>query len=203
MADRHVDWFRQHPARIDIIGLDYYAHCELEWGREGRIWPNRSPEGFAAVALEYAERYRLPVMLSETNIRGRHTDRISWLKFMVEQCEILIERLAPLGVPFEGFCWYPLIDSTDWDTLLREANGRVDPQGIYWLDERRVVRHASELSEIFTALACGTITSKDIPAYRFRAPVDKALEGFLPLMQHWRWKQPTRPRLKKTALARV
>lgn len=190
-------WFAENPARIDVLGLDYYSHCELEWCQSGRIYPNRSPEGFVPVALDYVDRYHLPVMLTETNIRGCITDRLSWLKFMVEQCETLEAEIAPRGISFEGFCWYPFIDSTDWDTLVTEANGRVDPQGIFWLDERCEKRNASELSEIFAALARGQITSKDIPAYHFLPPLDRTLKDFLPLMAHWDWKEP----LKHSAMA--
>lgn len=176
------------PARIDVLGLDYYSHCELEWAsRTKRVYPNQSPEGLVPTALEYAERYRLPVMLSETNIRGYVTDRISWLKFMVEQCEQIEQHLAQMNLPFEGFCWYPLIDSTDWYSLVKEAKGKVDPQGIYLLGTDRTQRYASELSETFKSLARGEITSRDIPAYRFRPPLDKQLKGFLPMMAHWQW----------------
>jgi beta-glucosidase/6-phospho-beta-glucosidase/beta-galactosidase len=184
-----ISWFAENPARIDILGLDYYSHCELEWSKKGRIYPNVTPEGFVPTALDFATRYNLPVMLTETNIRGYVSDRISWLKFMIEQCEQLETKLAPLGIPFEGFCWYPFIDSTDWDSLVTKANGNIDPQGIYWLD-KDLNRHASELSDIFSALAWGQITSKDIPAYRFQAPLDNILKGFFPLMQHWEWKEP-------------
>lgn len=182
-------WFTEHPAQIDILGLDYYAHSELEWRGEQRLYPNRRPEGFAAVAMEYVERFNLPVMLTETNIRGYVTDRVSWLKFMVEQCELLEQRLAPRGISFQGFCWYPFIDSTDWCSLVCEASGKIDPQGIYYLcpDLRR---HASELSETFAALAGGSISSADIAPYRFAAPLDTELAGFLPLMKHWHWREP-------------
>lgn len=191
-TDNQLAWLEENPARIDILGLDYYSHCELEWAVSGRIYPNQNPVGFVPTALEYARRYNLPVMLTETNIRGFVTDRISWLKFMVEQCEILEEELKPLNLTFEGFCWYPFIDSTDWDTILTEANHNIDPQGIFWLDETCTTRHASELSDIFAALACGQITSKDIPAYRFLAPLDELLADFMPLMAHWQWKEPRR-----------
>ncbi|HLM59491.1 MAG TPA: hypothetical protein VK308_01685, partial [Pyrinomonadaceae bacterium] len=50
--------------------------------------------------------------------------------------------------------------------------------------------NASELSEIFKALANGQITSKDIPAYRFQSPLDKLLNNFLPMMDHWQWRDP-------------
>jgi beta-glucosidase/6-phospho-beta-glucosidase/beta-galactosidase len=188
-SEKRLTQLRENPARIDVLGLDYYSHCELEWCVRGRVYPNQTPEGLVPTALEYAKRYRLPLMLTETNIRGFVSDRISWLKFMVEQCEQIEREIAPLGISFEGFCWYPFIDSTDWCSLVTEANGNLDPQGIYYLDSNHR-RNASELSEIFARLARGEITSKDIPAYRFQSPLDEQLEGFLPMMKHWNWREP-------------
>lgn len=188
-SGEELEWFTKNPSRIDILGLDYYAHSELEWDCGERIYPNRNPEGFAAIAMDYVNRYNLPVMLSETNIRGYVSDRISWLKFMVEQCEILEVQLQQRGIPFHGFCWYPLIDSTDWCSLVRQANGNVDPQGIYYLDSDCQQRNASELSEIYALLAGGKISSKDIPAYRFLSPLDEQLKGFLVMMRHWQWQE--------------
>lgn len=190
-SENDLNWFVEYPARIDVIGLDYYAHCELEWSApDVRIYPNRNPIGFAELAIDYVEHFRLPVMLSETNIRGTIYDRISWLKFMFEQCERLEIKLKEYDVPFLGFCWYPFVDSTDWDTLVREANNRVDPQGIFLLDDEREKRIASELSDIFTKLASGEIASKNVPAYRFQPPLDKTFAGFMPLMRHWNWQEP-------------
>jgi beta-glucosidase/6-phospho-beta-glucosidase/beta-galactosidase len=185
-----LDRFRAEPGRIDVIGLDYYSHCELEWSCNGRIYPNQKPQGLVPTAIEYAERFRLPMMLSETNIRGYVSDRISWLKFMSEQCEEIERKVGEIGLPFLGFCWYPFIDSTDWCSMVKEAKGCVDPQGIYWLDRQTLRRTPSELSDIYKALACGQMTSKDIPAYRFQEPLDTALAGFMPLMEHWDWVEP-------------
>jgi hypothetical protein len=64
----------------------------------------------------------------------------------------------------------------------------VDPQGIWWLDSGRHVRHTSELSAAYAALASGAIGWRDLPAYRFEAPLDRELRTLLPLMAHWdRW----------------
>ncbi|HEX9960977.1 MAG TPA: family 1 glycosylhydrolase [Pyrinomonadaceae bacterium] len=185
-----LKWFVENPARIDVIGLDYYSHSELEWGEQGRIFPSIFPSGFVNVALDYVNRFKLPVMLSETNIRGTVHERLSWLKYMVEQCETLEEILKPREIPFLGFCWYPFIDSTDWCSLVTEANCHVDPQGIFWLDGDCKKRNASELSEIFAALARGQINSKDIPAYRFESELGRMLKNFLPMMSHWNWTEP-------------
>ncbi|MCU1273846.1 MAG: glycoside hydrolase family 1, partial [Bryobacterales bacterium] len=45
-------------------------------------------------------------------------------------------RLREDGVPILGFTWYSLTDQVDWDTALREDNGRVNPCGLYDLDRK-------------------------------------------------------------------
>jgi hypothetical protein len=39
-------------------------------------------------------------------------------------------------MPVLGFTWYSLTDQVDWDTGLREDNGRVNPLGLYDLDRK-------------------------------------------------------------------
>jgi hypothetical protein len=45
-------------------------------------------------------------------------------------------RVRNKGVPIVGFTWYSLTDQVDWDTALRENNGRVNPLGLYDLDRK-------------------------------------------------------------------
>ena len=40
------------------------------------------------------------------------------------------------GVPIMGFTWYSLTDQVDWDSALRENDGRVNALGLYDLDRR-------------------------------------------------------------------
>ena len=40
-----------------------------------------------------------------------------------------VHRLKQDGVPLIGFTWYSLQDQVDWDTGLRENNGRSEPAG--------------------------------------------------------------------------
>jgi beta-glucosidase/6-phospho-beta-glucosidase/beta-galactosidase len=185
ISEEDLAWLRENPSHIDVLGLDYYCHSEQQFHATGAHVPSLSPYGFAEVARQYIERYNLPVMLTETNIRGYVSDRLSWLKYMVEQSEQLVAQ----GVDWRGFCWFPFIDSTDWDSLLRYASNNLDPVGIYWLDEERN-RHASELSEVYAALAKHQITAADIPAYTFMEPVATELTGFMPQMAHWEWREP-------------
>jgi hypothetical protein len=183
-SDEELQWFQDHPETIDLLGLDYYLHSEMEWfwsteKMANDIHPfNENPRGFASVAGDYVRRYGKPVLLSETNIRGTVAERITWLKFMEEQCEELVAE----GTDFRGFCWYPSIDSTDWSNCCTRYTREVDPQGIWWLDPARVIRHESELSRVYAGLAQGQITSKDIPAYQFAGDLDRRIRGYKPLM---------------------
>ncbi len=185
ISEADLDWLAENPARIDVLGLDYYAHAEQQFHESGSNIPSLAPYGFAEVARQYIEYFNLPIMLTETNIRGYVSDRLSWLKYMVEQSELLVAQ----GADLRGFCWFPFIDSTDWDSLLSCACNHLDPVGVYWLDEDRD-RHASEFSDVYAALARGQITSREIPAYVFQEPVSTELQGFMPQMQHWDWQQP-------------
>jgi hypothetical protein len=123
-------------------------------------------------------------MVTETNVRGHPSDRASWLKYTLEQCEIAVAR----GVELEGYCWFPFVDSCDWNSLLYRADGSVDPVGVYWIDDERE-RHASSMANAF-ALAARGAPAADLPAYRFRPPVSTWMSGFLPYMDHWLWEEP-------------
>ncbi|MDB5663806.1 family 1 glycosylhydrolase [Cypionkella sp.] len=189
MTGQDVARFRESPARIDVLGLDFYAHSELGWTVDGQSDDFR-PWGFKRVALEYVERYDLNVMLSETNVRGRIEDRISWLKYMVGESEDLAVELEKRNRRFEGFCWYPYIDSTDWCSLCREPNRRIDPQGIYYLSQS-FDRKPSQLSEIYAKLVAGEIGSAEIPAFRMEDTVltDRRVGKFLVHMTDFEWKE--------------
>ena len=80
-------------------------------------------------------------MHTETNlIEGPNGDEaVNWL--WKQWANVL--RVRNDGVPIVGFTWYSLTDQVDWDTALREENGRVNPLGLYDLDRKiRPVGHA-------------------------------------------------------------
>jgi hypothetical protein len=199
-----IEWFRNHFTTIDVLGLDYYSHSERAWTNRGAA-AQFEVAGFKNVALEYAEHlnYEYPLMLTETNVRGRVSDRISWLKYMVEECSNLQHELASHNNRFLGFCWYPYIDSTDWCHLVSGKHEctdshcsrmkHIDPQGIVWLDDE-LNRNRSELSLLYSKLARGEMNANDIPAYEFDAPVldcntGRMVQNYLPHFKHWKWKE--------------
>ena len=198
------------PGALDVLGLDYYAHSE--WAFKARdvprppgthelhpqdgevlgVTPPPQPAGLAALAIQYWERYGLPMLLSETNIRGAPSDRATWLKHTLEQCE----RATAAGVPLEGYCWFPFVDSLDWNSLLARADRCIDPVGVFWLDEA-LARNDSTMADSYRAAAAGA-RSEELPAYRLTEDVAQWISGLLPQMSHYEWRQPPEGELAVT-----
>jgi hypothetical protein len=93
------------------------------------------------------------------------------------------------------------MDSTDWCSMVCEPNGRIDPQGIYWLSEGTLHRNPSEFSELYVAFANGSLDAHDVPAYRFgtHALDVSSIRKFLPLMRGWDWKDPSHGQFERHA----
>lgn len=133
LTEHRAWWFQVSAAYIDVLGLDYYPHCDIWWDRSGRVDPLH-PQGFAFVARDYARRFRGPaLMLAETNVRGTPEARVRHFAQMQRECATLTDWLCSQARSFRGFCWYPWVDSTDWDSLVTRADGHIDPQGVITL----------------------------------------------------------------------
>jgi beta-glucosidase len=119
---------RQHC----ILGNDYYWTNEHRVRADGSTSASGEIFGYSEITRQYYDRYRLPVMHTETNIaEGPNGDEaVNWL--WKEWANVL--RIRNDGIPTVGFTWYSLTDQVDWDTALREQNGRVNPLGLYDLD---------------------------------------------------------------------
>ena len=174
------------PIEVDVLGLDYYAHCQWEFGNPGPKVPTPQPPPLASVITEYADRYQVPVALTETNLRGFPSDRVTWLRYVLEQCE----QVVAAGVPFDGLCWFPFVDSCDWDSLLFRCEGNVDPVGVVSLGPEGQ-RHPTIMTAAYSAAAHGA-PSSDLPAFRFQDPVAGWLAGYQEQMTHWPWEDPPR-----------
>ena len=148
------------------------------------VVPSPRPIGLAALISEYADRYEHPLLLTETNIRGTPSDRATWLKHTLEQCELARER----GAPLSGYCWFPFIDSLDWNSLLHRADRCIDPVGVMWLDPR-LERRASSMLDSYTRAAAGTPAAA-LPAYRFSPATARWLSALLPAMESFAWQPP-------------
>jgi beta-glucosidase/6-phospho-beta-glucosidase/beta-galactosidase len=149
MSAVEYDLVRTPPDRRNcILGVDYYALNEHLVVRDGSTGPAGDQLGLHAVARQYYERYRLPLMHTETN-RSEREGAARWLS---KQWHSVLSLRAE-GVPVLGFTWFSLTDQVDWDTALREVAGRVNAVGLFNLDReaRPVGDKYRELVRAWTA----------------------------------------------------
>ena len=134
MAREEYHWFLAKASGLRpycIMGNDYYVTNEHLVATNGPVRPAGEIFGYYVITRQYYDRYHLPVMHTETNL-GDAARAPAWLwKEWVNMV-----RLKDDGVPIIGFTWYSLTDQVDWDTILREDNGHVNPLGLYDLDRK-------------------------------------------------------------------
>ena len=137
MTRQEYHWFadNQISARC-IMGNDYYVTNEHLVRKDGSTEASGEVFGYYVITHQYYSRYKLPIMHTETNIR--EPDSLQW--FYKQWANV--HRLKKDGVPILGFTWYSLTDQVDWDTALREDNGRVNEVGLY--DLNRKIRPVGE-----------------------------------------------------------
>ena len=132
MTRDEYHWFlaARPPAPLLRHGQRLLRHQRAPVAADGRP-PAGEIFGYYVITRQYYERYRLPVMHTETNLRG------------AEQAPPGSGRSGPTwsgcrddGVPIIGFTWYSLTDQVDWDTQLREDRGFVCEFGLYDLDRK-------------------------------------------------------------------
>ncbi len=134
MGRADYDWFMKHGRnlrRYCILGTDYYRTNEQLVHPDGHIHPAGEVFGYYVVMKDYEDRYRLPVMHTETNF-PEPEGASEWLWRQAAN----VRRLRQDNVPVVGFTWYGLTDMTDWDICLRERRGTVNPVGLFDLDRR-------------------------------------------------------------------
>ena len=160
MREDDLRFFRDNPAPVDVLGLDYYPQSEAILRRkpgggykqkdmmherrvhhlygqppQEREWPL----GFYNVARAYQERYDLPIVLAETNWCGGPVEhRLQWMNYTLDECK----RLRADGIPLVGYCWWGATDHMDWGLALRLHSGKIHPVGLWnlrrknWILER-------------------------------------------------------------------
>jgi beta-glucosidase/6-phospho-beta-glucosidase/beta-galactosidase len=138
MERADYEWFAQNHVKARcVMGNDYYITNEHLVEEDGRLSPSGEIFGYYVITHQYFSRYRLPVMHTETNLADAELApdwlRKEWMNLF---------RLRQDGVPIIGFTWYSLTDQVDWDSALRENNGRVNPLGLY--DLNRKIRPVGE-----------------------------------------------------------
>ena len=146
--------FRQHC----IVGTDYYLTNEHMVAADGSTGEAGGVFGYCVIGRQYYERYRVPLMHTETNARGAppDMDAATWLR----RQWLCVRELHRCGIPVLGFTWYSLTDQVDWDIALRERRGVVNPLGLF--DLQRQIRPVGQVYRDLIAEWCDVLPTQSV-----------------------------------------
>jgi beta-glucosidase/6-phospho-beta-glucosidase/beta-galactosidase len=126
---------RRKVPRRSILGVDYYEWNERLIDPRGNARALGELFGWYVIADQYWQRYRRPMMHTETN----KMDADGAARWLWRQWHN-VQLLAKAGVPLVGFTWYSLTDQIDWSIAMSEPVGLVYPVGLCDLNrEPRIV----------------------------------------------------------------
>ena len=141
-------WFLDNGGKYAercILGMDYYGNNEKVVTESGTVETQGQMLGWHAIARDYYDRYRRPLMMTETNaVDDGDGAAERWLKQTWSQAH----HLRTHGVPVIGFTWFSLTDQIDWDIQLVRIENQVTPNGLCTLD-----RKLRPVGELFKRLA--------------------------------------------------
>jgi hypothetical protein len=110
-----LEWFRKHAVELPLIGINLYplfSRKILTRPKRGlRIsMPYAEATIIDRLAELYFERYRAPLIISETASLGLVKRRRAWLDSSVAA----VKRVRERGIPLVGYTWWPLFALVTW-----------------------------------------------------------------------------------------
>ncbi|MGZ3273050.1 MAG: family 1 glycosylhydrolase [Caulobacteraceae bacterium] len=133
-ADQYRFFMENDLRNHCVMGNDYYSTNEHWVAADGSVRTAGEVFGYSEITREYFDRYRLPVMHTETNLRTEGDGAAAVLWLHRQWANVL--RLRRGGIPVLGFTWYSLTDQVDWDSALTVDRGQVNRLGLFDLDRR-------------------------------------------------------------------
>jgi dTDP-4-dehydrorhamnose reductase len=149
LTTRELAWFVENRCPPQIIGIDHYitsdrfldhdlarhaARCHGGNGRERYAdveavrMLERPGTSLRNILLAAAQRYHLPLALTEVHIGCTEDEQVRWL----HEAWTICEQLAASGVDVRAVTSWALLGSYDWDTLMT-AGGDTYESGAWCL----------------------------------------------------------------------
>ncbi|HVF57190.1 MAG TPA: family 1 glycosylhydrolase [Pyrinomonadaceae bacterium] len=137
----HLHTIANRPITLDVLGLNFYPQWSTQHlfiDKKGRLAFRQAEDdsaGFAAIINDYYEKYRVPIIVTETSAFGSDELRENWLRTSVES----VKFLRGQGVPVMGYTWFPLFTMIDWRYRIEQGpleNYRLE-LGLYRLRDRK------------------------------------------------------------------
>ncbi len=152
VRDEALAWFAENAAPLDVVGINLYplfSDKRLTRSRHGlrTRMPYASAEIVDRIAHVYWERYRRPLMITETASLGSITRRREWL----EGSLAAVRRVRERGIPLVGYTWWPMFALITWAYRqgTHPAAYYVKQMGLFDLDGPDLSRVATPLVELF------------------------------------------------------
>jgi hypothetical protein len=134
-TESRLSWLRDHAVEPDVVGVNYYpafTTVAYDEGPRGELVERPVEAGAAGLADlvgEYARRYAVPLMITETSRGGPEQERERWLAESLE----CVAQLRREGLPLIGYTWFPFLALVDW--LYRESSAPLE----HWLVQMGLV----------------------------------------------------------------
>lgn len=117
-----LDWLRANPAVPDFIGVNYYPdltprRLTLVDDQHVQVSYDKWTDGLREALEGFADRYALPLIITETSIEGDDAVRVRWLRDSATLVEQLRDRCD-----VRGYTWWPMFDFVDWSWAAGGAN---------------------------------------------------------------------------------
>jgi beta-glucosidase/6-phospho-beta-glucosidase/beta-galactosidase len=118
-----LEYLVQHPEPPDLVGVNYYPDLTprrlTTVGTEAaQLSYNHWSTGLGLAMRAFADRYGLPIVLTETSIEGEDDLRERWLRDSAAEVLALVAD----GIDVRGYTWWPLFDFVDWSWAAGGAN---------------------------------------------------------------------------------
>jgi beta-glucosidase/6-phospho-beta-glucosidase/beta-galactosidase len=115
MTHAEMDWFHKNAVTFDFFGVNFYpwSYSELEQASKDSVrYVTGEPPGdrIAIVIREAYERYRMPMLITETSAKRDIPGRAQWM----DETLNTVRSLRGEGIPVLGYTWFPLFTMVDW-----------------------------------------------------------------------------------------
>jgi hypothetical protein len=108
------------PEYLDLIGTNFYDRNQWVHNGQTLFRTDLRYKPFSRILEEVWERYRRPIMISETGTEGE--ERAGWFDYVCDEIAVA----HGLGVPVHGVCLYPILNHPGWEDDRHCCNGLFD-----------------------------------------------------------------------------
>lgn len=125
MSEDRLQWLRDRGRMPHIMGVNYYpGFSSTRFEANGRELPvEAGTEGLIDMVTSYWERYKTPIVITETSRNDSPEAKQQWL----HESFATLDDLQASGIDLRGYTWFPFFSLIDWG--YRDA---VDSPDAHW-----------------------------------------------------------------------